>query len=117
AQPWVDGRPEVAAGTLERRRVDGPGPGETRRVWLYSPAAATPTCLLVLFDGWTYAHVIPTATILDNLIAAGRIPSTAALLVDNPDRRRELAFDERFVDFVADDLVPPARGALDAPSD
>jgi enterochelin esterase family protein len=117
AQPWIAPRADVPTGTLEQRRVSGPAVGDRRRLWLYAPAVGPPTGLVVLFDGWTYAHGIPTASILDNLIAAGRIPPIAGLLIDNPDRRRELAFDERFTHFVADELVPLARSALGVPAE
>jgi enterochelin esterase family protein len=112
AQPWGDARPRIPTGRIDELRVKGPRPSDDRRLWLYIPAGDPPTALLVLFDGWTYRHVIPTPTVLDNLAAERRIPPVAALMVDNPDRGRELGCDSGFTDYVADELVPLAHRAI-----
>jgi enterochelin esterase family protein len=91
--------------------------GNERTAWVYTPPgydpAAGPYAFVLLFDGWAYANLIPTATILDNLIGAGRLPPTVALLLGNPDpqaRQRELGCHEPFVAFVASELLPWVRG-------
>lgn len=99
---------------LERFRSDLLG--NERRVWLYTPAgheeAREPYPLLVVLDGWAYVHLVPTATILDNLIAERAIPPLVAVLPDSLDqetRTRELVYDDPFVSFVTDELLPWAR--------
>jgi len=49
------------------------------------------------------------ATTLDNLIAAGLIPPLVAVMVENPDRWRELSCSSAYADFLAQEIVPWAR--------
>ena len=109
-------RPGVPRGSVRASRRP-----DNRRVWLYLPPghdpAATPYPLLLVFDGWAYMRVIPTPTILDNLIDEGAIPPLVAVLVDSPDRARELHYDDAFVAFLADELLPWARREGNATDD
>ncbi|MDF5981809.1 alpha/beta hydrolase-fold protein [Pseudomonas aeruginosa] len=80
---------------------------------LYTPPGYDPEGqrypLLVLFDEDHYARDVPTPTILDNLIAAGRIRPTLAVIVGNVDassRGRELPCNEAFADMLAHELLP-----------
>lgn len=116
-QPWVQPRPGVPAGRVELQRIEDPARDRTRRIWLYAPPSGRPEGLVVLFDGWAYVNVIPTPTILDNLIADALIPPVAAVMVDNPDRARELGCDPDYTDVVADRIVPHTRASLGAPAD
>lgn len=61
--------------------------------------------------------MIRAPTILDNLIAEGAIPPLVAVLVDSPERMRELRYDDGFVAFVADELLPWARREGNATDD
>jgi len=113
AQPWVAPRPGVLAGNLEARRFRSALLENERDIFVYTPpgyqAEGPPHGVLVLFDGWAYLEWVPTSTILDNLIAAGRIPSLVAVVVDYAaveDRDRELPCNPRFADFLADELLP-----------
>jgi enterochelin esterase family protein len=65
--------------------------------------------LLVLSDGGLYVNTARVATTLDNLIAAGLIPPLVAVMVDNPDRGRELSCNSAYADFLAQEIVPWAR--------
>jgi enterochelin esterase-like enzyme len=109
-QPWVAPRPGVPRGTLSAHRLTSSILGNERDVWLYVPAARpAPADVLVLLDGEDWATRLPAATILDNLIDAGRIPPTVAVMastVDNATRWRELACHPPFLDFLADELLP-----------
>jgi enterochelin esterase family protein len=49
-----------------------------RRVWRYLPPAA-PEVLLLLLDGREYTTLAPIQNVLDNLLAEGLIPPTAAV--------------------------------------
>jgi enterochelin esterase family protein len=116
AGTWTLAQPKLPSGRLKPHRFRSDLLDNERRVWVYTPPGYTraggPYGLLVLFDGATYADRIPTATILDNLLAESRIAPTIALLVDSLDeetRDRELACYLPFVGFLADELLPWAR--------
>jgi enterochelin esterase-like enzyme len=84
-----------------------------RRLWVYTPPDyrpdGKPYRLLVLFDGWQYVQLTPTPTILDNMIADGAIPPLVAVMVDPVDRFSELALNQTFSDFMANELTPWIR--------
>lgn len=113
-QPFVAERRGVAKGRVELIRYGGGAAKEGRRVWVYTPpgyrSAGRPYRLLVLFDGWAYTHTIPVPTILDNMIADGRLPPTVAVMIDQKERLKELYLNASFADFVAGELVPWLRG-------
>lgn len=115
-QLWVARRAEVPAGKIEKQTVKSSILSNERNVWIYLPAnyrtRGKPYTLLILFDGQSYLDLVPTPAILDNLIAAGKIPPTLAVLVDNPtpaDRELELACHRPFADFLVKELLPWAR--------
>ncbi|ONG46528.1 hypothetical protein BKE38_25170 [Pseudoroseomonas deserti] len=117
ASPWLARRPGVAEGQVWRRRFTSPTLGNTRLLALYSPGVtpATPLPLLVMFDGDAYLDIVPTPTILDNLIAAGEIPPVAALFVGNGPgdaRDRELPPNPRFAAALVQEMLPWARAQL-----
>lgn len=63
--------------------------------------------MLISFDGEDYVKDIPAPTILDNLIAAGKLYPVVQVMVDNSeDRLGDLANHQKFTDFVAKDLLP-----------
>ena len=115
-QPWVEARADVPRGTVEARELRSNLMRNTRKIHLYRPAGWQPGAannhVLVLFDAGAYLGRVPTPTILDNMIAAGVIPPTAALLIDNPtaeSRSQELPPNPDFADFLAKELMPWAR--------
>ena len=114
-QAWVDVGPEVPRGTTELHRVRSEILGNERRVWVSTPPGYDPRephGLLVAFDGWAYVNLVPTPAILDNLLAAGRIPPLVAILPDSLDqetRSLELPCHEPFLRFLTDELLPWAR--------
>ena len=123
-QPWVAPQAGVPAGTLHTEPWRSARLGNERRVWVYTPpgyrAAGAPYGLVLLFDGWAYIHLIPTPTILDNLLAAGRLPPLVAVLVDSPDqetRDRELECDPAFTAAVAEELIPWVRATYHVTAD
>lgn len=124
-QPWSEELDEVPKGTLEHRRFRSERLGNERDVWIYRPPT-DPRGLLVVFDAWSYWSAVPTPTILDNLIAAGRIPPLAAVLIENAGetpveagetRSRELPCNQDFADFLATELVPWLREEHGVPAD
>lgn len=109
-QPWREPRDGVPRGTLESALLDDAG-GVRRRVTCYLPPATAgpPQRLLVLLDGEVWRDQLPFAPSLDNLIADGAIPSTAALLVDAGDeeyRWRDFAASARFLSFLTERALP-----------
>ena len=115
-QPYTVRRADVAHGTLDSLSVDSRILGQHRRAWMYTPpltgSRRTPLPLLVMFDGGAYTAdaYVPTPTILDNMLAAGKIAPIAALFVDNgPARMTELGCDSTFARFVVDELLPLVR--------
>jgi enterochelin esterase-like enzyme len=87
--------------------------GNERPIWIYTPhgyaAGKKPYGLLVLTDGGGYVNTARVATTLDNLIAAGLIPPLVAVMVENPNRWRELSCNSTYADFLAQEIVPWAR--------
>ena len=95
SQFWNVARPKVPTGRVRRDKFISKLLGNERPIWVYTPpdyaADKKPYGLLVLSDGGGYVNSARVATTLDNLIAAGLIPPLVAVMVDNPDRFRELA--------------------------
>jgi enterochelin esterase family protein len=119
-QPWIVRRPNVPAGVVTSGQVQSGAAKTMRKFWVYTPARydakrAAPYPLLVCFDGTYYIddEEIPVPVILDNLIAAGKIPPMLAVFIDapatTPMRVAELTNDQAFLDLVANDLLPQVR--------
>lgn len=113
-QAFTIRRGDLAHGTLDSLSVDSKILGQRRRAWMYMPpptsaARQAPLPLLVMFDGGAYTNnaFVPTPTILDNMLAAGKIGRVAAVFVDNgPARMTELGCDSTFAAFVVEELLP-----------
>jgi enterochelin esterase-like enzyme len=117
-EPWITSQTGALKGHLNQIPFVSRQLGNTRDLWVYTPSefetlksAAGGLPLLLVFDGGEYVSSIPTPTILDNLIAAKRIPPVVAVFVANPDGRRdqELNANATFADFIATELIPWAR--------
>jgi enterochelin esterase family protein len=115
ARGWAARRRGVPAGRVETQRLRSAILGNERRAWIYTPPGYSPDdrCgLLILLDGWIYTQDIPTPVILNNLLAAGRIAPTVAIMIDSLDektRDRELTCFPPFVAFLDEELLPWAR--------
>ncbi|NMO33736.1 enterochelin esterase [Streptomyces sp. GMY01] len=115
-------RPEVPRGTVTEHVVASELLGDSRRVWLYEPAAehagrtaAGGLPVLVLLDGEHWQPRLGLARLLDNLIADGRVPPLAAVLPESVDagtRWAQLTCRPEFVGFLERELLPWAAGAL-----
>jgi enterochelin esterase family protein len=111
-QLWVEVRPDVPTGQLEMFRLRSDVLDNDRCIWVYTPPGYTaydePYDLLILFDGLAYTQVVPTPTILDNLLSEGLIAPTVAVFPDNPEttRKKELPCYPPFADFLSQELIP-----------
>lgn len=114
AEPWVSPHPGAARGAVLQTSIRTAALGGRRRIGVYRPAVSRdrPLALLVAFDGHASRAVLRMPTILDNLIAAGRIPPTMALFVNSTYERRrwrELSPRPALRQFVVHELMPWAR--------
>jgi len=113
-QPWIAPQEGVAKGKVHLHTMESKILGNERRVWVYSPPKYTaelgrPLSLMILFDGWAYAKLMSTFTILDNLIADQIIPPTVVVMLDSLDtetRLKELVFHPSFNQFLVSELMP-----------
>lgn len=112
---WTEAQPGTPKGKVEMATLDDKEYKRKRRVWVYTPPdynqkSSAPYRLLICFDGLTYTSEIPLPTILDNLLAAGKIWPTVAVMVDNEEARLEdLANRQSFANFMGNELLPWVR--------
>ena len=116
-QPWGMQRPGVPAGQVEKHRYKSAALNNEREIAIYLPPQYSPRAehypLLVLFDEDAYLSLVPTPTILDNLISEKRIPPVIALLVGNAEgdaRDRELLCNAGFIGVLVTEVLPWAHG-------
>lgn len=109
-QPWVERRPGTPQGRVVDSRV-GQIP-----LAVYTPPGyrrdGGPYPLLIVLDGSAYRDLIPLPAILDNLIAAGRLPPVVAVLVGSleaEERDRDLACQRPYTNFLAKEVLPWVR--------
>jgi len=78
------------------------------RVWLYTtPGLEGGEADLVLFlDGSGAWQLLPSVRMFDNLFHDGKIGPTVAVYTDSPDRERDLACSDAYLDFLVDELLP-----------
>ncbi len=103
---------KVSAASLESRTLK-----EHRPLSVYTPPgheSGAASDLLIVLDGEDYdggsSSSVPVPTILDNLIAARKIPPTIAVFVKNVGHRvQDLADSPAFADFIGKEVVPWVR--------
>jgi len=135
--PDAQVRTGVPAGRLTslRHRGDTVYPGVERGFQLYVPAqydSRTPANLIVFQDGASYLQPVANASVvLDNLIAARKIPPTIAVFAEPGERgpgmpvyggnsNRSIEYDstdDRYVRFLVDELLPTALQGLAVTAD
>lgn len=120
-EPWAAPRPGVPAGTITETTLASRALGGDRPVAVYRPAGVPTEGLpvLVVFDGFLARRVLSIPAILDNLIAAGRIPPFAALFVSNfgATRDADLTPGEPIAAFATQELLSWAHRELGAGHD
>ena len=116
-QPYVTASDSVPHGKVTPSSFKSAKLNADRPISIYTPPGydgSNASDLLIVFDGQTYdgspASLIPTPTILDNLIAAKKIGPTVAVFVNNVGQRgRDLGGYAPFTDFLALELIPWVR--------
>ena len=116
-QPDVVRNDSVPHGNVSPASLASPSLKEDRPLTVYEPPGhdgGKESDLLIVLDGEDYdggsSSSVPVPTILDNLIAAGRIRPTLAVFVKNVGHRvKDLADSPPFADFVGKEIVPWAR--------
>jgi len=108
---WIDAQQDIPHGTIQESKLRSALLKNERSVWLYTPPAYDPAKaypLLVVMDGESYTTLVPTPTILDNLIHAGKIPAVVALFVGNASEARdtELNCAAAWGDFLVKEAIP-----------
>ena len=123
-QPWIVKNAGTPQGRIEKQRIKSAILGNERDISVYTPpgyrADTRPYALLILFDDFAYLSFVPAPAILDNLIAASKIPPTVAVLIGNPSgesRSRELSPNPDFPDFLARELIPWAHAYYNVTTD
>ncbi|OJT26946.1 esterase [Archangium sp. Cb G35] len=106
----------VPRGTVTRHLVETHEfcVGSQRAVHLYAPPTSEPCPLVVVFDGPDYLRRSKLPSIVDNLVAQGRIRPIALAMVANggPARTVEYTCSEATVVFLLDKVLPLARCEL-----
>jgi enterochelin esterase family protein len=116
-QPYVKVNDSIPHGRSVPTSFQSASLKEERAITIYTPPGydgTASTDLLIVFDGGTYdgspGSLIPTPTILDNLIAARKIGPTVGVFVNNMGHRnRDLGGYLPFANFVATELIPWIR--------
>ena len=126
-QPWVAPRSGSPTGKIEEFRIQSKILNSERPTWIHTPPGfdvlrPEPYPLLICFDGQAYAspNYMPVPTVIDNMIADGKIPPIVVLLIGQspqPNRNIELSNNQPFLDFAANELLPQVRQKWHATAD
>lgn len=117
AKTWCQKNPLNVKGAVIKQSLASSRVASPRNYWVYTPANYDPDKtypMLMYFDGQMHYEQQGTAltVILDNLIAAKKIPPLIAVLVDSVSlkiRMKELMCDASFASFITDELIPKIK--------
>jgi enterochelin esterase-like enzyme len=109
--PELEWREEISRGRVEHFDFTSKHLVNTREVFVYLPAAYASEeghsfGSLYVHDGGEYLERAKLATVLDNLIAEAQIPPLIAVMVDPVSRMEEYWANDRYVEFLCDELLP-----------
>lgn len=111
--PLARPQPDVAQGVVSTQTVETSYfvAGPDRTIYLYQPPVSQPVPLVVVLDGKDYLERAQLTTIVDNLIAQGRIQPIALAMVSpaKMERQAEYACSDTTVAFILDRVMPIAQ--------
>ena len=117
-EPWIVSSAGTPKGTVQTLPWRSPLLNNERQLRIYTPpgyrATGEPYALLVTSDGDTIVENLQVPIVLDNLIAAGRIPPMVAVFIGGAAgaaaaRNAELSANQRYVDMVINEVMPWIR--------
>lgn len=117
-QQYISQKEGIPKGKLFPTAIQSNILKENRKITIHTPAnynSNTPHNLLIVFDGETYGGRrnrrarIPTPIIMDNLMAERKISPTVTVLVWSMGKRSRDLINEKFGDFIAEELIPWVR--------
>ena len=107
-EEWIAKQSTAPEGIVVKNVLNGGARFGQRTIWVYTPPGYDPKSptsypLVVLFDGFSFLHWMPTPTILNNLIHARKIPAFIAVLIDDPPNTRssDLGYNAEFAEYVS----------------
>jgi enterochelin esterase-like enzyme len=114
---WLEPRPDVPHGRVERVTLRLSGRDTAQAMWVYTPPGydrqrSDTAALLVLFDGGAYmsSTIVGTPTILDNLIAERRIMPVVALFLPQElgpsARQATMGNNAAYAKVIAEEAIP-----------
>lgn len=117
---WRHADPSVPRGTMHDHTYRSDILNNERKILVHTPATydatSGPYPFIVIFDGEEPGHAAPE--VIDNLIAAGKIPPLVAILVDQLEIRDvELPGNPDFSRAIATELIPWLRQEYNLSSD
>jgi enterochelin esterase family protein len=113
AQSWIKRREDTPALAQSRHRVASRWLKADREILVYQPRERSqqPMPAVYLFDGQDPDGEVFSTAVVENLVAAKKIPPVVIVRIIHPSGRREedLRGNENFARFVAAELVPFVR--------
>lgn len=105
----------IERGSVARLELESRTLSQRREIFLYTPAShdsdTEPLPLLIVHDGGEALEIGRFHTILDHLIADGRIRRCAALFIPPSNRHEEYALNMNYIRFTVRDALPFALDA------
>lgn len=109
-------REGVAAGSVIKHTLTGQFYEYEHVLWVYTPPdydpeRAEPYALLFVFDGYLYLEAIQLPTILDNLLAEGKIPPLVCVMLNSEaeNRAKELMPNDILPRAIKEEWIPFVR--------
>ena len=113
---WNKKRYENTGSKVDTFVFDSKIMNNSRDIYVYLPSGynqqqKSKYPVIYLFDSFIYLNRVEVPNILDNLIKEGKIEPMVAVMIDNPDGKRniELPLNFDFKQFIVDELVPFIR--------
>lgn len=108
---WIKYNELSAKGDLDKHNFKSEILKNERRIWVYKPHGYNESNesygLMLLNDGNSYVNWLSAKSVLDNLIDENKIPPIIVVFISSIDTRmKEMTFDDEFLNFVTDEVIP-----------